>query len=91
LAGQAKEFQKAFRKIRGLRRGLGNRLSNIIRSSFKDLALGGARSKVESLDERLGIPLDELLETIDVAEVTAIRVPPAGPLGLPVGRFAKRD
>lgn len=91
VAGQAKEFQRAFRKIRGLRRGIGHRLSNIIRASFKHLALGDAPPRSEALDDRLGIPFDELLESIDIAEVMAIRVPDDGLSGAQVGRFTRKQ
>ena len=91
VAGKANEFQKAFRKIRGLRRGIGHRLSNMIRTSFKHLALGAVPTRSEALDDRLGIPFDELLETIDIAEVTAIGAPPESIYNLQVGRFTKKN
>jgi hypothetical protein len=91
VAGQAKEFQRAFRKIRGLRRGIGHRLSNIIRTSFKHLALGDAPPRSEALDDRLGIPFEELLESIDIAEVLAIGVPGDALPGTQVGRYTKTN
>lgn len=72
---QAKEFQRAFRKIRGLRRGIGHRLSNLIRKSFADLALGEAVHASDGLEQRLGIAFEEILETIDIAEVVAVGQP----------------
>jgi hypothetical protein len=91
VSGQAREFQRAFKKIRGIRRGIGHRLSAVIRSSFKHLAAGADIRKSDALEDRLGIPLDELLETIDVAEVVGIGAPATTSSGHHVGRFIRSD
>lgn len=91
IAKQAKEFQRAFRKIRGLRRGIGHRLSSLIRKSFADLALGERMDGSEPLEQRLGIAFEELLETIDIAEVLAVgEAAAAGEMGV-IGRFVKEE
>jgi len=72
LVGQAKHFDRAFRKIRGIHQGIGRRLSGVIRESFQHLHFGHSKRHTESLDDRLGIPLDELLDNLDLAEVVTI-------------------
>ncbi len=87
LVRKAKEFDAAFETIRSIRRGIGRRLSAAIRRSFKHFAEGEPDQIRGELDERLGIAVDELIETIDLAEVVSVpaavdRVPPQF-----VGRF----
>lgn len=72
LMNQAKHFDRAFRKIRGLHQGIGRKLSGAIRESFRDVHFGNAHKATEKLDDRLGIPLDELLDTLDFAEVMSV-------------------
>jgi hypothetical protein len=71
LVTQAKEFDRAFKKIRGIHQGIGRRLSSAIRKSFQHKQIE-SRAEAENLDDSLGLPLDELLDTIDLAEVIAI-------------------
>jgi len=87
LVGQAKQFDRAFRHIRAIHQGIGRRLSTAIRESFKHLSFGQHKTKLENLDDHLGIALDELLETVDLAEIRAIS--PAAEKRGPqiVGRF----
>jgi len=75
IARQAKDFQRAFRKIRGLRRGIGHRLANLIRKSFANLALGETVHRSDVLEKRLGIAFEEILDTIDIAEVLVVGDP----------------
>jgi hypothetical protein len=76
LASQAKQFDRAFRKIRGLHQGIGRKLSGAIRESFRHVHFGHVQKTTEQMDDRLGIPLDELLDTIDFAEVVSINAFP---------------
>ena len=69
---QAKEFDRAFHRIRSIRQGIGRRLNGAIRRSFRHFAEGTPDQSAEQLDDRLRIPLDELLETIDLAEVISV-------------------
>jgi hypothetical protein len=72
LVAQAKRFDAAFRSIRAIHQGIGRRLSSAIRQSFRHLHFGEVKTRVERLDDRLGIPLDELVETVDLAEVLSV-------------------
>lgn len=72
LVRDAKKFDSAFRTIRGIRQGIGRRLNSAIRKSFKHMADGIPDQPSVQLDDHLGLPLDELLETIDLAEVIAV-------------------
>ncbi|MCA1642184.1 MAG: DrmE family protein, partial [Acidobacteria bacterium] len=72
LVRQAKQFDAAFRRIRGIRQGIGRRLNSTIRKSFRHFTEGTVEPGAYQLDERLGIPLDELLETIDLAEIISV-------------------
>jgi hypothetical protein len=81
LERNAKEFDRVFRRIRGLHQGLGRRLSSAIRERFRSVTGDALDSKTpgedEDLDLRLGIPLDEMLETIEFLEIVQIS-PPSG-------------
>jgi hypothetical protein len=72
LVGHAREFDQTFRYIRGIHQGIGMRLSNAIRCAFRSAAGGAVEQPESRLDDRLGIALDELLDSIDLAEVTAV-------------------
>jgi hypothetical protein len=72
MVRRAKEFDRSFRRIRGIRQAIGQRLNNTIRKSFKTFAEGSVDPYAFQLEDRLGIPVDELLETIDLAEVISI-------------------
>lgn len=81
LVRNVRDFDRAFRKIRGIRQGIGRQLNSAIRRHFAHFASGAAEA-AGGLDPRLGIPLDELIETIDFLEVDevapeAIRISPA--------------
>lgn len=69
----ATEFDRAFRRIRGLHQGIGRRLTSSIRRHFQDFASGSAPVEDRAtLDSRLGIPLDEMLETVEFLEVVSL-------------------
>jgi hypothetical protein len=72
MVSQAKGFDRSFRRIRGIRQAIGQRLNNTIRKSFKTFAEGSVDPRAYQLEDRLGIPVDELLETIDIAEVISV-------------------
>jgi hypothetical protein len=89
LVRQAGDFDRAFRTIRGIRQGIGRRLNTTIRKSFTHFAGGLPEEATSQLDERLGLPLDELLETIDLAEVIEVFPDPERtPIDI-AGRFRK--
>ena len=72
LSRQARQFDKAFRKIRGIHQGIGRRLSATVRQSFAHLHFGHTTTTREKLEDRLGLPLEELLESVDLARVISI-------------------
>jgi hypothetical protein len=81
LVRNVRDFDHAFRRIRGIRQGIGRQLNSAIRRHFAHFATGVAEG-AGGLDPRLGIPLDELIETIDFLEVDevapeAMRISPA--------------
>jgi hypothetical protein len=72
LVSQSRQFDYAFRHIRAIRRGIGRRLSGVIRKSFRQVASAAPDLTSDNLDDRLTVPLEELLETIDLAEVQSV-------------------
>jgi hypothetical protein len=75
LARNATDFDRAFRRIRGIRQGIGRRLNTTIRQQFKNFASGDTTSEEDTgqaLDSRLGLPLDELLETVEYLQVLSV-------------------
>ena len=69
LVQQAKDFDRVFRDIRSIRQSIGRRLNNAIRSHFKHLTEGVPEAWEDSLDSHLKFPLEELIDTIELAEV----------------------
>ena len=66
-----KEFDAAFRRIRAIHSAIGRRVNQAIRQSF--IVTGKRAAPIRSeLEEHLELPLEELLEAIDLAEVVAI-------------------
>lgn len=72
LVQHARELDKAFRRIRGIRQGIGRRLSGVIRRTFQHVAAGVDEQAAAQLEDRLSLPLNELLETIDLARVVEV-------------------
>jgi hypothetical protein len=72
LVQHARELDRAFRRIRGIHQGLGRRLSGVIRRSFKHVATGENVEMTDNLGDHLSLPLNELLETIDLAKVVEV-------------------
>lgn len=79
LLALARDLDKSFERIRALRRGLGRRLSTIVRQTFKAAATDSGIANLEGLDPRLELPLAELLESVDLAEVTLVAASQAVP------------
>ena len=90
LVDGARQFDKAFRQIRGIHQGIGRRLSTAIRRSFAHLDFEALSAVHDDLDEALALPLDELLETVDLAEVIAVGEPQAVAPHV-VGRFVSEQ
>ncbi|MHB8719436.1 MAG: DrmE family protein [Candidatus Dormibacteria bacterium] len=90
LVAAGGEFDQAFRRIRGIRQGIGRRLNGAIRRSFQHVQLADVTNRGESLDDSLGLPLDELVESLDLAEVLAVDPPQLAPAYL-VDRFLVND
>lgn len=91
LVSQSKKFDRAFRQIRGVHQGIGRRLSTAIRNSFHHLEFGESKHPAVKLDDRLNIPLDELLETVDMAEIRSISTTTEKKPPQIVGRFTPRE
>jgi hypothetical protein len=72
LVQHATKFDRAFRTIRGIHQALGRRLSRAIRHSAKAFVESEAGSEFDGLGEYMSLPLNELLETVDLAEVTGV-------------------
>lgn len=68
LVRNAKDFDRAFRVVRSIHQTLGRRLNAMIRRSFSRFG-DVAESPVDSGLDWMGLPLDELLETVDMLEV----------------------
>lgn len=69
LENKAAEFDKAFRELRGIHQGLGRRLSSAIKRAFHGLA--GDKS-LNLLENPMSLPIEEIAESIDLLEITAI-------------------
>jgi hypothetical protein len=72
LIDEARAFDRAFRQIRGLHQGLGRRLSGAILRSFRHLQFTGDAEPSDMLGDQLGLPVDELVESIELAEVLEV-------------------
>jgi hypothetical protein len=76
LVSDARAFDRSFRRIRGIHQGIGRRLSTAIRAAFRQAAevgrAGRAADPRDELEDRLGLPLDELLDTVDFMRVTRV-------------------
>jgi hypothetical protein len=91
LVSQSNQFDDAFRRIRSIRRSIGRRLSSIVRKSFVRQAGAVPEAPFDDLDDRLKVPLEELLETIDLAEVESVSSDAKSVPISWVGRLRKRE
>jgi hypothetical protein len=92
VARSAKEFDRAFRRIRGIHQGIGRRLNTAIRQQFKNFAGNQPEAPEEVapvLDSRLGLPLEELLETVEYLQVLSVSDAPAEISAAMLQRFEK--
>jgi hypothetical protein len=87
LERDAKDFDKAFQTIRSIHRALGRRLSRLIRQSSQFIADPEEPASNETLDDHIWLPVTELLETVDLAEVTARSIQTTAIIPNWVGRF----
>jgi hypothetical protein len=69
LVRNAREFDKAFRTIRGVHQGLGRRLTRAIRESSRNLVGSDERQEADPLTDYIWLPMTELLETVDLVEI----------------------
>lgn len=69
LDRDANDFDKAFRTIRAIHQALGRRLSRLIRQSSRYVSDPEEAASQEPGDDHIWLPANELLETIDVAEI----------------------
>ena len=91
LSTKAKEFDKTFYEIRTLHRSIGRRVSSVIRRTFKIVANEEEVRENDDLQEYLGVPLTEILNTIEVAEVQKVTLAEDGIIPDFVGKFIKID
>jgi hypothetical protein len=87
LQREAGDFDRAFRQIRALHQALGRRLTRLIKQSSKYLMDDEGSTGQDSLGDHIWLPVNELLETVDVSEVLSVStetqsIPPSK-----VGRF----
>lgn len=72
LVNEYNQFDQAFRTIRSIHQVLGRQLSSAIKKTFSTFIEGDMKETDIKLDNRLGLPLDELMECIEYLEVKAI-------------------
>jgi hypothetical protein len=84
LERNAQAFDKAFRTIRAIHQGVGRRLARMIRESSRYLVEDEPSG---SFGDHLWLPINELLETVDIAEVIERRDPPRAIPPYLAGRF----
>jgi len=89
LDRDAKDFDSAFRTIRAIHQALGRRLSRLIRQSSRYMADTEEVATKEASDDHIWLPVNELLETIDLAEIIVrlLETTPINPAW--VGRFVQ--
>lgn len=90
LQRDASAFDKAFRTIRAIHQGLGRKLAGIIRKSSRHLVDEEEAKDDEVFGDHIWLPLNELLETVDLAEILGISDKLAGIPPFLVGRFLQR-
>jgi hypothetical protein len=87
LVRDCRDFDRAFRTIRSIHQGLGRRLTRAIRESSRQFVGGATKEEIEALGQYIWLPLAELLETVDLAEVIEIKRQPQRIAPNRVGRF----
>jgi hypothetical protein len=71
IVKQANDFDNAFRRIRGIRTSIGRLINVVIRQTFTSFG-GISEVGMHNLDEKLLLPINELIETLDFAEVVSV-------------------
>ncbi len=71
LSRRSKEFDRNFARIRSLHRSIGRRVANIIRQTFKLVASTDTVLQ-DNLEDSIGIPLEEIVRSIEVCEVQRV-------------------
>lgn len=71
LSRRSREFDKNFSRIRTFHRSVGRRVAHLVRNTFKKVASTDEPLE-DSFDSNLGIPLDEVVQSIDVCEVRSV-------------------
>jgi hypothetical protein len=77
VADDAVKFDRAFRRLRGIRAGIGRRLNTALRGSFAR-AVSGAESNADdsdTFDDQLDLPAAELIAAIDPSEILDVHRP----------------
>jgi hypothetical protein len=72
LVTDAKAFDRAFRQIRGLHQSIGRRLSSSIRRTISQSYDAESSDDKDPITDHLQIPIDELLDTIELAHVLQV-------------------
>lgn len=88
ISQNAADFDRAFRKFRSVHQGIGRRLAAAIRGTFRNFA-EPTSAKSPELDLSLAVPVAELLDSIDFAEVVEKPSEPQSFSPSQVGRFFK--
>ncbi|MDD5070509.1 MAG: DrmE family protein [Candidatus Omnitrophica bacterium] len=88
LVNNARQFDKTFNDIRSLHRTIGRKVASVIRRTFKLVATEDEIEKDDDLQDYLGIPLNEIINAIEIAEI--LEITPPGKDGISpslVGKF----
>jgi hypothetical protein len=72
LKEHPRDFDEAFQRIRGLHQGLGRRLMRAIRGAAGTLLDAENAPDSDTLTSYIWLPLNELLETVDLVEVIGV-------------------
>ncbi|MCP5003367.1 MAG: hypothetical protein GY941_05355 [Planctomycetes bacterium] len=89
MSNKAKKFDKTFSKIRSLHRSIGRRVASIIRNTFKIVATQEDINIDDDLEDYLGVPLNEIVDAVEIVEVLNITQAEEGIDPDLVGRFIK--
>ena len=89
IARNGKEFDRAFRRIRGIHQSIGRRLNSAIRRSFARFAGGSDSVSDAESDDGLGLAIDEVVDTIELLEILDVEKTAEKVGGGLLGRFKK--